>query len=97
MPSWMKDKEVIEGEIEEPSPGNSAEASMPEEATGPSEPSPEATEEPKSDGVEELAEKSIENDDDDQTPPPPPSGGPAGETDAPSSEKGPTPDWLKGV
>jgi len=74
-PPWMKNKEVIEGEVEE---------------------------EPDS----ESNQESDNNDDEPPSEPPaPPSGGggqppsepPTGETDAPASEKGPTPDWLKGV
>ncbi|MBN2096490.1 PKD domain-containing protein [Candidatus Peregrinibacteria bacterium] len=56
----------------------------------------------------EVEESAEEPEDDDETPPSeppaPPAGGggkpsepPTGETDAPASEKGPVPDWLKGV
>lgn len=82
-PAWLKDKQVIEGEVEEePSPAASAPPAPPTAPAPATAPPP----------TEEKAD-----DDQPPTPPAPPAGGPTGETDAPASEKGPTPDWLKGV
>lgn len=74
-PSWMKNKDVIEGEtVDEPVE------------------TPMSTEESPVPGFEDDL-----SDDDNEAPPPSPTSGPTPETDAPASQKGPTPDWLKNV
>ncbi len=120
-PPWMKEKDVIEGEVDE----SPSEAPAPQESSSPKPPPAETPEPPAEEKPAGPAEKPAEKKekeapgkpekdsgpssgkkpkDKSKKPPAPPAGGgkkpsgpPTGETDAPASEKGPVPDWLKGV
>lgn len=100
-PSWMKDDNVIEGEtVDEPIEGQvegRVEDSVSVESTAEGGEPVETADEAAPMPTEEAPSPESKPQDDDQTPPPPPTSGPTPETDAPASEKGPTPDWLKNV
>ncbi len=107
MPPWMQNKEVIEGEVEEPTP----EASVPAEeeqlteetpaeepspeATAPSEPAGETTENTEGEDHNPRTEEDMEDKTTDEPTARPPES-PVQEEPS-ESEKGPVPDWLKGV